>query len=133
MERKMKNVTKVIMLLVIAAVAFTSCTTFQLSGAQVTREIPSYDTVGEFEIAVKVNEFLGNSGGSNFLNATSDAMDTEIYDAIQREIQKYTGDAAVNVEIRYEASFIDLLLNGLTFSLYAPATAHISGVIVKYN
>ena len=129
----MKNVTKVVMLLAIAAVAFTSCTTFQLSGAQVTKEIPSYDTVGEFDIAVKVNEFLGSAGGANLLNVSSDAMDTEIYDAIQREIQKYTGDAAVNVEIRYEASFIDLLLNGLTWSLYAPATAHISGVVVKYN
>ena len=32
-------------------------------------------------------------------------MDTAIYDAIQREIQKFTGDAAMNVEIRYEAFF----------------------------
>ncbi len=124
------------MILILSALIIllaSSCTTFQLSGAQITREIPSYNQVGNFDITVKCHEFLGASGGANLFNVSSDAMDTAIYDAIQREIQKFTGDAAVNVEIRYEASFIDLLLNGLTWSLYAPATAHISGVIVKYN
>jgi predicted small secreted protein len=129
----MKKTTRIIMLIAIVAIALTSCTTFQLSGAQVTKEIPAYDAVGNFDITVKVHEFLGSSGGANLLNVSSDAMDTEIYDAIQREIQKYTGDAAMNVEIRYEASFIDILLNAVTWSLYAPATAHISGVIVKYD
>ncbi len=121
------------MVLAIAAMALTSCTTFQLSGAQVTKEIPSYSSVGEFDITVKVNEFLGGSGGANILNVSSDAMDTVIYDAIQREIQKYTGDAAVNVKIRYEASVIDIILNSITWGLYAPATAHVSGVVIKYN
>lgn len=129
----MKKITRLVLLLAIAAITLTSCTTFQLSGAQVTKEIPAYDTVGEFDITVHAHEFLGNSGGTNFLNVSADAMDTQIYDAIQREIQKYTGDAAVNVEIRYEASFLNLLMNGFTFGLYAPATAHLSGVIVKYD
>ena len=129
----MKKTAKLIMIMAVAAVLLASCTTFQISGTQVTREIPAYSTVGDFDITVKVHEFLGTAGGANLLNASSTAMDTVIYDAIQREIQKFTGDAAVNVEIRYEASFIDMLLNGLTWSLYAPATAHVSGVIVKYN
>jgi hypothetical protein len=110
-----------------------SCTTFQISGIQVTRELQSYDVVGEFDIEVKVWEFLGASGGANVFNITSDAMDTQIYDAIQREIQKYTGDAAVNVVIEYKAGVVDLLLNGFTSSILAPATAHITGVIVKYD
>jgi len=129
----MKKAYRVLILLSLVLVLLSSCTTFQLSGAQITREIPSYSTVGQFETTVHVNEFLGSAGGANLFNATADSMDTAIYDAIQREIQKFTGDAAVNVEIRYEASLIDIILNGLTLSLYAPATAHISGVIVKYN
>ncbi len=129
----MKNTVKIAALLLLVAVALTSCTTFQMSGAQVTKEIPSYSAVGDFDISIKVNEFLGSAGGANLLNVSADAMDTEIYDAIQREIQKYTGDAAVNVEIRYEASVVDLILNGLTWGLYAPATAHVSGVVIKYN
>lgn len=120
-------------LAVLLAVVLSSCTTFVLSGTQMTREMPAYDTVGQFETTVKVNEFLGASGGANLFNVTSDTMDTAIYDAIQREIQKFTGDAAVNIEIEYKATFIDMLLNGLTWSLYAPATAHISGTIVKYD
>ena len=119
------------MLLVIVMVA--SCTTFQLSGIQVTKEIPSYQTVGEFEITVKVTEFLGPAGGMNLFNVTSDAMDNKIYDAIQREIQKYTADAAVNVTVEYQATFINLLLNMFTFAIVSPATANVSGVIVKYQ
>ena len=98
-----------------------------------TREIPAYSAVGDFEISIKVNEILGSAGGANLLNVTSDAMDTKIHGAIRREIQKYTGDAAVNVEIRYEAPGVDLILNGLTWGLYALATAHVSGVVIKYN
>ncbi|MFQ3619920.1 MAG: hypothetical protein SNJ78_03135 [Spirochaetales bacterium] len=110
-----------------------SCTTFKFEGAQVTKSIPSYNTVGTFDVTIKVHEFLGSSGGVNLLNITAEAMDTKIYDTIQREIQKYTGDAAVNVSIEYKAGFIDLLLNGLTFGIYAPATAHIKGTVVKYS
>ncbi len=119
--------------LIVIAVVLSSCTTFKLSGVQVTKEIPAYDSVGEFDITVKVSEFLGSPGGSNLGNITSDAMDSKIYDAIQREIQKFTGDAAVNVTVEYKAEVIDMLFSGLTGGLYAPATAHISGVIVKYN
>ena len=60
-------------------------------------------------------------------------MDEKIYDAIQREIQKYTGDAAVNVTVIYKVTLIDALLNSVSGSIIAPAVAEISGVIVKYN
>ena len=122
-----------LVLLIVIAVVMSSCTTFKLSGVQVTREIPAYDSVGTFDITVKVYEFLGSPGGANFINVTADAMDTEIYDAIQREIQKYTGDAAVNVVVEYRAELVDLILGGVTGGLVAPATAHITGVIIKYD
>jgi len=122
-----------LLFLIVIAVVLSSCTTFKLSGVQVTKEIPAYDTVGEFDITVKVSEFLGTPGGANLGNITSDAMDTKIYDAIQREIQKFTGDAAVNVTVEYKAEVMDILFAGITGGLYAPATAHVSGVIIKYN
>ncbi len=118
-------------LLVIAMIV--SCTTFKLSGIQVTKEIPSYQTVGEFEIDVRVTEWLGIAGGPNLFNVSSDAMDNKIYDAIQREIQKYTADAAVNITVEYKATFMNLVLNGMTGSIFAPATATVTGVIVKYQ
>ncbi len=118
---------------VLAILLVASCTTFKLSGIQITREIPSYTTVGEFDITVSVMEFLGSSGGTNMFNASATAMDEKIYDAIQREIQKYTADAAVAVTVEYQASMMNSMLNSMTMFILAPATARITGVIVKYN
>jgi hypothetical protein len=121
------------LVLLLAVVVLSSCTSFELSGAQVTKQIPSYTSVGTFDITVPVHEFLGGSAGINLFNVTADAMDTEIYDAIQREIQKFTGDAAVNVTVTYRATFVDILLNAITLNIYAPAHAQITGTIVKYS
>ena len=110
-----------------------SCTSFKLSGIQIASNIPSYQTVGEFEIDVKVTEFLGFSGGTNLFNVSADAMDEKIHDAIQREIQKYTADAAVNVTVEYQATAINIILNTITGTIIAPATAKVTGVLVKYQ
>jgi hypothetical protein len=37
------------------------------------------------------------------------------------------------VTIEYQASFVNILLNVVTFNIYAPAEAHITGTIVKYS
>lgn len=127
---------KKVLLIFVSAVLLLglfSCTTFKFSGAQITKEIPSYQKVGEFSIVVPVTEWLGSAGGANILNISADSMDTKIYDAIQREIQKYTGDAAVNVVIEYKPSFVDILLNGVTAGIIAPAHAYVTGIIVKYS
>ncbi len=122
-----------ILAIAIAAVSVGACTTFQLSGVSVVGDMPGVEVVGDFETTVNVTEWLGSSGGSNLFNVTSDAMDNAIYDAIQREVSQMSGDAAINVDIRYEATFINILLNGLTGNIYAPATAFISGTVVRYN
>jgi hypothetical protein len=110
-----------------------SCTSFQLSGIQMNEEMPSYQAVGDFKTSVMVSEFLGSSAGTNILNVTATNMDNPIYDAVRREINKYSGDAAVNVTVVYEATLVDMLLNGFTFGLYAPAHANIEGTVVKYQ
>jgi hypothetical protein len=110
-----------------------SCTSFQLSGIQMNEEMASYNTVGQFETTVSVHEFLGGSAGTNLANVTADGMDNPIYDAVRREISKYSGDAAVNVTVVYKATIVDILLNGVTLGIYAPAHAHIKGTVVKYQ
>ncbi len=126
---------KILLLAGVAAVLLFvgSCTSFQLSGIQMNEEMASYNTVGEFETTVSVHEFLGGSGGTNLANVTADGMDNPIYDAVRREISKFSGDAAVNVTVVYKATFVDLLLNGFTLGIYAPAHAHIKGTVVKYQ
>lgn len=128
----MKKLIKVTVIVGIV-LAIAACTTFELSGVHIVEDMPSMQPMGDFETTVHVHEFLGNSGGANLFNVTADAMDNEIYDTIRREVEKRSGDAAINVTIRYEASFIDLLLNGITFGVYAPATATVSGTVVSYN
>lgn len=110
-----------------------ACTTFELSGVHIVEDMPSMQPMGEFENIVKVHEFLGSSGGANLFNVTANQMDNVIYDTIRREVEKRSGDAAINVTVKYEASFVDLLLNGITFGIYAPATATVSGTVVSYN
>ena len=124
---------KLILFLAVLAVLLAGCTTFQVTGVHVAKMLPAFSKVGDFDINVWVNEFLGSSGGANILNVTSDAMDAAIYDAIQREIQKFSGDAAVNVKIVYGADLVQMLLNGVTAGIWAPANAHVTGTIVKYN
>ena len=128
----MKRVIRILGILAVGGLV-VSCTTFQVSGVQMNKETPSFQAVGQFEKTIVVNEFLGNSGGINLLNVTATNMDEKIFDAIRREIEMFSGDAAVNVTIKYEATFIDLLLNVLTASIYAPAHATISGTIVKFQ
>jgi len=132
----MKSRALIFALVVVAALGamLSGCTTFKFSRAQVTAQLPSYTSVGTFDVSVWVNKFLGLApGGATLFNITADAMDAPIYDAIQREIHKYSADAAVNVTIEYSASFVDILLTGLTSGIYAPAKAHITGTIVKYS
>ncbi|UCF99567.1 MAG: hypothetical protein JSV89_08500 [Spirochaetaceae bacterium] len=119
--------------ILVAVGLVVSCTTFQVSGVQMNKATPSYTEITQFEKKVVVHEFIGSSGGTNFLNLTATDMDNEILDAIRLEIELHSGDAAVNVTIKYEATFIDLLLNGITWGIYAPAHATISGTIVKFQ
>ncbi len=128
----MKRVLRIVGLLAVLVLA-ASCTTFQVSGVQVNRQTPSFQNVGQFETTVAVNEFLGSSGGANLLNVSATAMEDPIFDAIRREIEKFSGDAAVNVTIRYEATALDVILNGLTSGIWAPAHAVITGTVVKFS
>lgn len=122
-------------LLVVAALALVlaGCTTFQFSGAEVPFHLPSYRTVGKFKVDVGITKFLGTSGGATLFNVGANATSGPIYDAIQREIQSYSADAAINISIDYKASFVNMLLNGITSGLYAPATAVVSGTLIKYT
>lgn len=117
----------------LAILLLAGCTTFKFSGAAVTPRLSSYTKVGSFHITVKINKFLGNSGGMTLFNVTADATDGPIYDAIQREIQMHSADAAIDVAINYQATFVDLLLNYITAGIYAPATAEVSGTLITYN
>jgi hypothetical protein len=118
-------------LLALISVVGVSCTSFQVSSLEVAQR-PSAGTVcGNFDIVVKVDKFLGYSAGPNLFNLTSDVTDPKITDAIKGEITKLGGSKAIDVKIDYKAPIIQILLNVITFGIYAPATAHVTGTVIK--
>lgn len=123
----MKKILSILTVLLLAG-----CTTVKFGGLQVTDEMQSFTVVGEFETSLTINKFLGGSGGTTLFNIGEDTAINPVYDAIQREIGKYGGDAAVNIEIEYHATFVQKLLNSITATLYAPSTVTITGTVVKY-
>lgn len=119
-------------LLVALLVIITGCTTAKLGGLQMTKDLPTFEVVKDFETTVKINKFLGSAAGKTLFNIGAESTEDPIFDAVQREIAKLGGDAAVDISITYGATVLDLVLNGITGALYAPATVTITGTVVKY-
>ncbi len=125
---------KITQLFVLSAMllATMSCTTASFSGLQMTKEMPAHQVVGDFEVTVKITEYLGAPGGANLGNITAEAMNSVVSDAIQMEISNYDGDAAIDIDIVQKATFVDVLLTSVTGSIYAPCHVTISGTVIKY-
>jgi hypothetical protein len=124
---------QVISLTIAAVLLIAGCTTFRASNLATTSAKPKTRELGTFTTSVLVNEFFGNSGGINLFNITSAKMDAICQEALQAEIFKLGGDAAVDVTIEYRASFGNLLLNIITCGIWAPATLELNGTVVKYE
>jgi hypothetical protein len=121
---------KLVCLLALVALVSISCTSFIMSGIEVSRNPSKAAGRGDFAIDVKVNKFLGYSAGPNFVNLTAEVTDPKVVDAIRDEIKKLGGTKAINVKIVYQATIIDVILNAVTWGIYAPATAHVTGTVI---
>ena len=108
-----------------------SCRTFQTTGVEVSLTGTPADVLGNFRTSVWVNKFLGVSGGTNFLNLSSTAGDGAVVNLVKQEIAKKGGDRAINIKIEYKASLLNMILNGFTGGIWAPAKVVITGTIVK--
>ena len=120
-------------ILVVGAALLASCTTFKASGLSYSLKAPKTTVVGDFKVEVWVNEFLGAPAGAKLFNITADATEGPVKDAIQKEIRDRGGDAAIDVTIEHQASFVDILLGAVTASIYAPGTVIVTGTVVKYE
>jgi hypothetical protein len=129
----MKNKLFLIVLAVCVGMFLVACTTFQASGIQMGISISGYENLGNFSTKVYVSKFLGQSGGTNLLNLSSNATTGPIRDVIDKEIQKKGGTAAINISIKYGSNPIQWFLNYLTLNIWAPATVTISGTIIRQN
>jgi hypothetical protein len=127
----MKNKVFFLVFAVFIGICFVACTTFQASGIQMGMSTSGTETLGNFTTKAYVNKFLGQSGGTNFLNLSSDATTGPIRDAIEKEIQKKGGTAAINISIKYGSNPIQWILNYITFNIWAPSTVTISGIVIR--
>ena len=76
---------------------------------------------------------MGQSGGTNFLNLSSNATSGSIRDAIDKEIQKKGGTGAINISVKYGSNPVQWFFNYLTLNIWAPSTVTISGTIIQQN
>jgi hypothetical protein len=129
----MKNKLFLVVLAVCVCIAFVGCTTFQANGIQMGFSTNGTEILGDFSTKVYINKFLGQSGGTNLFNLSSNATSGPIRDAIDREIRKKEGTAAINISVKYGSNPIQWFLNGLTFNIWAPSTVTISGTVIKQN
>ncbi|MDR2536315.1 MAG: hypothetical protein LBD29_09835 [Treponema sp.] len=127
---------QMIMLAGLLAIGFglTGCTTFQASGLQMGLEIDGqkYEKAGEFSEKKWTNKFLGWSPqGGTLFNLSSTSMDPKIREIIERNIKNYSGDGAVNVQIKYGSHIGHWLLQSITAGIWMPGTVTVSGTVVK--
>jgi hypothetical protein len=127
----MKN--KFVLIGMAIAVLATSCISFQASGLQMGLDDNSdkVETLGDFTDHIWVNKFLGTSGGTTLFNLSSTATDYAIRTAIEKQIKRKNGTAAINVRIRYGSNPITYFLNWLTFTVWAPSSITITGTIIR--
>ena len=122
-----------ILLATVTCLLATSCMSFKATDLAVLRQDESMQMLGHFEKEVVINEFLGESGGLNIGNFSADAMNEEITKIIWNEINNKGGNGAININIEYTATALDVILNSLTSSIWAPAHLKITGDVIKYN
>lgn len=131
----MKNTKKLLIVFAgLVCLAFSACRTFRADGlAFYDFGGVEYESLGTFSDSATVHEFLGVSGGPNLFNISSDAMKDKVTAIIWKEVQKKGGNAARNITITYRITPLQTCCNGLTGSIWAPATIVVKGEAIRVN
>lgn len=119
-----------VVITILLVVMLASCTTFTASGLS-SYTPKDYEVLGQFEESVTVNRFIGTPGGASLFNILEDAPADAADKLIRKEIQNLGGTGAINIEIKYEAVFWNMLVNSITGGLWAPAKLTVSGTVIK--
>ena len=124
------------MLVMVLALGFglAGCTTFKASGLQMGLYIngQKYEKLGNFSEKEWTNKFLGWGGqGGTLFNLSSGAADPRVRDAIEKNIKKLGGDAAIDVQIKYGSNPVQWILSWITINIWVPGTVTVTGTVVK--
>lgn len=122
--------TVLLVLSVLLIVLLASCTTFKADGLS-TFTPKDYEVLGDFTKSVTVHKFLGSPAGTTLFNIAEDATANALDDLIAKEVKKLGGTGAINIEVKYQASFINMICASLTGSIWAPAKLTVSGTVIR--
>jgi hypothetical protein len=120
--------------LLVLGFGLAGCTTFQASGLQMGLVIngQKYEKLGNFSEKEWTNKFLGWTGnGGTLFNLSSDVTDPQVRDAVEKNIRKLGGDAAIDVKIQYGSNPVQWILSTITVGIWMPGTVTVTGTVVK--
>ena len=78
-----------------------------------------------------VEHFTRTKKVHHFVYGLVSPDDVGLEKLISNEVQMKGGTRVVNLKIKYQSTFIDGLVNGLTFGIYNPFTLTVEGDVVK--
>jgi hypothetical protein len=83
---------------------------------------PSGSVTNHFSTTIKVHHFI---------YGLATLSDPDVAKEISDEVKAANGTNAINVKMRYEATFLDGLINVITAGIYNPFTLVIEGDVLK--
>jgi len=120
--------------LLVLGFGLAGCTTFQASGLQMGLYIngQKYEKLGNFSEKEWTNKFLGwGVQGGTLFNLSSGAADPKVREAIEKNIKKLGGDAAIDVKIKYGSNPVQWIFSWITVNIWVPGTVTVTGTVVK--
>jgi len=79
----------------------------------------------------QINSLDGEVNGGTLFNLSSNATEPKIRDAIEKNIKKLGGDAAIDVKIKYGSNPGQWILTWITLGIWMPGTVTVTGTVVK--
>ena len=115
---------------------FAGCATIGLDGRSAEHKIEmtaagerQYEVIRSFSINDKAGWIIGIIP----VNLPAGDNNTYLATLIDQQVREADGDGAINVRIRAQNQFVDILINAVTLGIYYPRTVTITGDIIKYR
>ena len=115
------------LILLIGLFLLTGCYTLNQIGEPVDQGIE----ITNMEKATPVSHFERDETINHFIWGLVSPGNAEVEKVIAQEVKKIGGTRAVNVRMKYQMTFVNGLLNLVTFGIYNPFTLTIEGDVVK--
>lgn len=123
----MKQYSKIIFLFAILLIIGQGCYTLNQVGSPVDEAIEITNT----ENATPIKHFSRTKTVNHFVYGLVSPDDAGIERIVADAVKQNGGTRAVNVKLKYQQTFINGLVGGLTFGIYTPFTLTVEGDVVK--